>query len=590
MSRLRRLWSNVSAPLRSADARSPGDHVGGTGHIHGPIPSTQEEHAQFNEQLTSLLARNKSINAGNIQFLGLTKIKEKYAAVWDRIADKVDQATRREIEHHLGPGDIYSRIDDGYVIVFATLSNEEAENRCAMIAQELSSKLLGDEGADQALIVTSMVVEVDSAASEHPVEDINHLKNILAQEHKRHEIGADLPNKTVRPASTPPQRLSSARERPSGGPRKTSREGGAATSRSTTSSGKKPVSRGRGERLDLAATEDRKRRQSEFLASLKEVDDTGLEFMYEPLWNVASDAVGTYRCIPTRVNEEGELLVGDDALKSTKDAPEISLSWRTNMLDWNCLNWVRKDLERNCGDRETNFLAAAPIHFSTLADGAVRAEYIELCRSFSDDMCRFLVFELVGVDPRVYHEALLRAVILLKPYGRAIILNRPIEHSNFKNVETIGLHSVGPDLSLYRGKEESLQKKMEEYVERANQSGFKTYIAGLSSTSMATAAICAGFDFVGGPAIAMLTDRPSGIVDFKLENLFIPKSGVDDLFDSIEFDPPANQADEGAEPMEHDRLNNLVGSEEEIALARRFVETHGLSLEDAMLLAHVKTK
>jgi hypothetical protein len=66
----------------------------------------------------------------------------------------------------------------------------------------------------------------------------------------------------------------------------------------------------------------------------------------------------------------------------------------------------------------------------------------------------------------------------------------------------------------------TLIEKLPQFAERANRQGLRTYVHGLSSTAMATAAITAGFDYVDGDAVATIADTPSDAYPFTVENLY----------------------------------------------------------------------
>jgi len=122
-----------------------------------PAPSA------FEDRLKAMLVQSGqgALFSGRINFIGLQKVKERFGAGWERIADRADHMARNIIERHLAQGDIFTSVDSlTYVMVFARLTADQAKVKCRAIADEIAMALLGEKGGDL-LEVKTAVTHVD---------------------------------------------------------------------------------------------------------------------------------------------------------------------------------------------------------------------------------------------------------------------------------------------------------------------------------------------------------------------------------------------------------------------------------------------
>ena len=83
---------------------------------------------------------------------------------------------------------------------------------------------------------------------------------------------------------------------------------------------------------------------------------------------------------------------------------------------------------------------------------------------------------------------------------------------------------LGCDLSEQNGSEMALMQQMARFSRGAAKAGVATYLRGISSLSLAAAALGAGFAHVDGDAVALVVDQPHGVVQFSLLDLYNPAS------------------------------------------------------------------
>src|ERR1700730_12174285 len=111
---------------------------------HSVTDETAEAHS-LKSRLAALVQGRSVIAAGSFHLIGLAEIRQRLGPDWERVREKVHQLTRRIIERHIAPQDVYfAGGADDYVLVFAVLGKGAAQFVCAKITQEVQQTLLGD--------------------------------------------------------------------------------------------------------------------------------------------------------------------------------------------------------------------------------------------------------------------------------------------------------------------------------------------------------------------------------------------------------------------------------------------------------------
>lgn len=93
--------------------------------------------------------------AGKIQMIGLGEVKTVLGPRWPALRERAMAAAEHVLGRKLGPQDSFSRTrDDGFLICFAELSEDEASFTAAMIARDIRARLIGQgEDPDASAVV-----------------------------------------------------------------------------------------------------------------------------------------------------------------------------------------------------------------------------------------------------------------------------------------------------------------------------------------------------------------------------------------------------------------------------------------------------
>lgn len=216
-------------------------------------------------RLRSLLSQKDLISAGRLQVLGLDKIRERLGSRWEVLAERVDVVVQTIIKRRLAPSDVFMRFGDAtqpaYIILFAELAKEEAQIKCALIAEEVASQLLGDDDAGGCVDVKTLVTAVDGSLAAESVDPIEIINRLLDKEAEKLEA-----------SETPP----------GGGP--------------------KP---GAGPKSQAPANT--------------------VKFAYQPVWDVRKNAILTFRCVPLHDEISVKPVNGDPAMATGVVLPPPAL-------------------------------------------------------------------------------------------------------------------------------------------------------------------------------------------------------------------------------------------------------------------------
>lgn len=121
--------------------------------------------AAFEIELQGLIDGHGTVLAGKMQFVDLSGTKKKYPKQWEQMSDPLHALASSVIGRSIDAEDVYTRLGDSHVIVFAKLAQEDAKKRCVAMTAEIS-ELLGEQGVDSSMIAAKSVVgEVDGRAA-----------------------------------------------------------------------------------------------------------------------------------------------------------------------------------------------------------------------------------------------------------------------------------------------------------------------------------------------------------------------------------------------------------------------------------------
>jgi len=247
-----------------------------------------------------------------------------------------------------------------------------------------------------------------------------------------------------------------------------------------------------------------------------------IRHIFRPLWQVRAKIVSTFICVPIQMREDGSYVCGYDVLADPTNSADIA------RLDiYNLKATVRELIALHEQDKPA--LLSTPVHFETLAGLQRRIDFANLSGRLLDGIEDHMVFELVEMPEGVPQARIADFVGALRPHARAVTAKFSIDHTDFESYKTAGLHAVGVDIYADTRKEAEIMRLMDRFVELANKNDLKTYIHGVNSLSLRTAAITSGFDYIDGYALTSVVEKAEGAYPLDLEASYRP------LLDKTDF-------------------------------------------------------
>jgi hypothetical protein len=239
---------------------------------------------------------------------------------------------------------------------------------------------------------------------------------------------------------------------------------------------------------------------------------TGIDFVYRPMLTLQTNIVSTFLVVPVREVSAGHFDSGYRVLLNSTDPFEI--------FDLDQLTLTQTSLElRRFIDSGGRSLFALPVHFETLASQRRCRDFCQLAAEKLAGIEKRIVFEMVGLPDKIPQARLVNLVTALSPHARTVIARFPSDSFEFMDYRSTGLHAVGIDVYESSKRERTLMGEIDRFVDTARKSRLKSYIQGVRSLSMLTAAMSGGFDYIAGHALGQPCTRAENIKTFQLSEM-----------------------------------------------------------------------
>lgn len=420
--------------------------------------TSAEDVVRITAQLERVLDQHPDVG-GHLFLLDFHDAKRAMGKDWDASTVSIHNKIEDIIANHLAPYDMQIKKDDQtYLVLLPSLNSDEGQIKAQMISEEIATALLGAAGKNRVGVKI-----LTTAASGH------------------------LKAKATTPMPTMLDKVSS---------------------RLDAMPASAPGAAGRAARgAPMAPVEYETAPASRTLENLS--------YIFRPLLSVKSKIISTYLCIPIKEVAPGHFLSGYGAISPSGHLSEVS------ELDLAACDKVAEELQVLTVTNKRSLLGL-PVHFSTLTDPYRRSAYLGKCHTHFSDNGHRLVFELNGLPDGVPEARLFEIVGLLKPTSRSVIARLPTSHTKFgRHFKDAGIHAVGVDVFNARLGETELLHQLDAFARNAQNFKLKTYISGVRSLSVFTAAITSGFDYIAGYALSKTAASAEDISQFRLDSIYI---------------------------------------------------------------------
>ncbi|MBL1234626.1 MAG: hypothetical protein COB70_003155 [Rhodobiaceae bacterium] len=308
-------------------------------------------------QLEALFEKPDALLAGNVQLIGLEKVRKALGGDWAHLKATLYIALENLVAGQLRPQDRYLRVgEDSFLIIFSEDDEVFVSQAVAKIVGKMRDLLIG------------------SAIHDNGGVDIRSIIGRLEQDGDGGTLFA--------PIETPV-----AVSEPQADTEKMS-----------------PAFRQLGDEVAVPK-----------LRRVVERKSVSYETVYAPVWDAFHEVLSTYAVIPIGHgrNPNALPLFGHDVLPAGASDVEIA------ELDIKHLQ-IMLEMIGELYENEFAVFLVTSVHFNTLSNGGLRDRYLALCRQAPDFLRKYISIQIVGVPPQLPESILTQRVSYLRPFFVAV--------------------------------------------------------------------------------------------------------------------------------------------------------------------------
>ena len=466
-----------------------------------------------------------------LQIISLIEFREAVGDKWGRIADKVMLIAEGVIKHHLGEGNSFTRQgQDFFVLLFRSCPQDEGRRRALVIAQELGTRLLGDQFVGMT-VPLALAAEVALADVLNPDGSLDPAPIHAAIGEMRALLAVEAPPPPPSRLAAPPEGDARARlhrlEAESGTgaisivPVSGRQAGGhpppppMALSACSSSSGDDPAWR----RLEVA----RPKRGSEdpawaaverpMISAKAEAKtpllppEAKLSLLWRPTWVAEGEAISAYKAQIQRVD-----LPGQPPLEGARAYPAAG-GEHGIALDRFAAQATAAELTGAAPDSP---LAILPLHWGSLASPRRAEVTAALADPSGSANGGRLMIDLFGLPANPAPRDLTDVLRGLRPICRRVALRVRLGAPMAGQAVDCGAAMIGVDLAELalseRSGDDQLIAALERFRQAAEQARIEPYVWGLRRRTVVAYAVRAGFAMVNGAALMKDIGRPAKVL------------------------------------------------------------------------------
>lgn len=486
----------------------------------------------FRLAMEQVLREDQGRFGTKLHVVSLVEFREAVGERWAKISDKVMMIAEGVITKHLGAGNLFARQGtDFFTLVFRTCSADEGRVRAHTIAQELGTRLVGDQfqGIDRPLALSAEMdladaVQIDGTLN-HPAiqKAVGEKRAFLAGTVSDEKSKAWVPPATSQIAAKPiPQHhdILAAVKRVTAGDDLPN----AVTGTEKTVSAKDPgwVAMEAPNRIKSSDTAwiildsgppseaQTPNKAPAILPSAPPLpDSTRLSLLWRPTWVAGNETIGAYVARIQRQDKTDGLAL-DGALAYPREDENSVLT-----LDRYCIANALRDFRasENAGNGST---VVVPIHWTTLsADN--RMDYLTPFADITQQArSARVVIDLFGIPDQTSARQLAEIVAIAKGLCREVILRTRLTDSRAKLAADCGATMIGIDLSQLppaeRTDDTALLGNLRRFLDQAGTFGLGAYVWGARRRAAVVGTVQGGFAMVNGPALMKDIAKPAKVL------------------------------------------------------------------------------
>jgi hypothetical protein len=427
-------------------------------------------------ELFGRFARSPTLVSGRLHVVNLDRLEQHFGASWPRVKARALAIAEQTILGGLGPQDLHIKVEEAkWLFFFPSLDKEAAQMRCAMLADKVFRRLIGDDTRFDEVRVETVVVEADG--------------KLLLEAADPAALAQSLMEQAAAPADPKPAQAQNWYEYGD--------DDEPEPPRVAESKGPPP--------------------QLQWLRREPETFPADINFHFVPTWDASRDVVATHSCEPVREAPGGVLLTGYDTLTRGNDSSLVGV------LDVAIFKRARAAVRELIRANDPGIIVFT-VHCRTLEMAESRRHLTDLLERTKPEERKLFAAKLAGLPAGAPTHRILQGVSFLKRYARAVFVRAPLNDPNFDDLRGSGAYGVvcrpkfGATLSA---KDIELLGR---FGEQARRAGLKPVATGLRSHAALVAAIGAGIVNVNGEAVGPPVGQPHGVRHFSIAGIHIARA------------------------------------------------------------------
>ena len=470
---------------------------------------------ELESRLCKLLSEQPTVTAGRIFFIDLESLRVELADQWPNLADVIESVSRTVFRRNLSANDVYCKYgDDGFLVVFSTLSTASATVVCQRIADDLRAMLMGKTGSSK-VSVRTVVGQRDSRLLMQEVSLLDSAIRV-ARNDETEAAQVHAPN-TGQTSTVAPMRPVAGLLDSDPGWNQLPWQAGAETDTSDAPApARQPAPRVVSDEPGWEPLQIERSARGN-LPRQKATEDLGLtgspDYLFQPVWDTQNKLLSTYLCLtPDEVASEPTCIAAGGDLGSVDgDAvAAFDLNKLLNAAD------MLDELVRNY----FQLFVSAAVHAETMGTPRHRRQYLHVVRRIPEKLRKYLIFQLYGLPAGITTSRIVDCVTALRPYCGAILVETGLDPAEVSRFAGIGIHAVGADLRTVSPSEQRLFGDLSRFAAEADKHRLWTFLTGITKSSQVIGATAAGIRYLSGRRIGPASEVPMHIRQFNLEDFY----------------------------------------------------------------------
>jgi EAL domain-containing protein (putative c-di-GMP-specific phosphodiesterase class I) len=238
-----------------------------------------------------------------------------------------------------------------------------------------------------------------------------------------------------------------------------------------------------------------------------------VELRYRPMMTVQTQVVSTFLALPVRRTTDNNFQSGYDLLSGLHTPDDIlELDQLTAGDTADELGQLVKQGGKS--------LFVVPVHYQTLSDKGRSQEYFSYSTERLKGLDNRVIVEIVQLPGGIEQQELSVLVASVAPMARAVLAQISCDDVQTTDLNRTGLHAIGLDIYNRGASEGDVMDEMDRFAALAANNRLKTYVEGVRTRSMFTAAVSNGFNYVSGHIIGAACRHAEDVKVFRPETLY----------------------------------------------------------------------